>query len=202
MPDKRPNILFVQTDQQRPEMGGDERGFSGAHSASAAAIAAPGSPTPSVRRLSALLRATAWWQERSMTAPGCGAHDTYPPDNLPKYHRRLRDEAGYHVMAAGKHHVGNSQSGNPRQQLPCRLSRGNRTPAPGSGVFRPERMAHGLRRPLQAGSRLRSPKTGGRGRFRANAHSTRRGAAPSAPPAPVAVRPRAQRKGRRVLRVP
>jgi hypothetical protein len=27
----------------------------------------------------------------------------------------LREEAGYHVMAAGKYHVGNNQSGNPPQ---------------------------------------------------------------------------------------
>ena len=40
-------------------------------------------------------------------------NNTYAPDNMFKYHLRLRDEAGYHVMGAGKHHVGNNQSGNP-----------------------------------------------------------------------------------------
>ena len=40
-------------------------------------------------------------------------NNTYAPDNMFKYHLRLRDEAGYHVIGAGKHHVGNNQSGNP-----------------------------------------------------------------------------------------
>ena len=40
-------------------------------------------------------------------------NNTCAPDNMFKYHLRLRDEAGYHVMGAGKHHVGNNQSGNP-----------------------------------------------------------------------------------------
>jgi len=111
---QRPNILFVFTDQQRPdwfEMN-------------------PEIPvrTPHLRELSARGR---WLTNAICASPVCApsraclasgleydhcqvwGNDTDAPDDLQTYHMRLRDEAGYHVMAAGKHHVGNNQSGNP-----------------------------------------------------------------------------------------
>ena len=116
MPDKRPNILFVLTDQQRPEW----------------VEMNPDIPvrTPHLRQLAdrgiwlanAICPSPVCAPSRSCLAAGqeydrtqVWGNDTYPPDDLPKYHLRLRDEAGYHVMAAGKHHVGSNQSGNPPQ---------------------------------------------------------------------------------------
>ncbi|MCY3790378.1 MAG: sulfatase-like hydrolase/transferase, partial [Gemmatimonadetes bacterium] len=116
MPNKRPNILFVLTDQQRPEW----------------VEMNPDIPvrTPHLRQLA---DRGIWLANTICPSPVCApsrsclvagqeydrtqvwGNDTYPPDNLPKYHLRLRDEAGYHVMAAGKHHVGSNQSGNPPQ---------------------------------------------------------------------------------------
>ncbi len=116
----KPNILFIHTDQQRPdwlEMN-------------------PDIPvrTPHLRQLSARGR---WLTNAVCPAPLCApsraclvagqqydrtqvwGNDTYAPDGLPRYHLRLRDEAGYHVMAVGKHHVGNNQSG-----IPPKLHRG------------------------------------------------------------------------------
>jgi arylsulfatase len=110
----RPNILFVQTDQQRPEW----------------LEMNPDVPvrTPHLRQLSERGR---WLTNAICPSPVCApsraclvagqeydrtqvwGNDTYAPDGLIKYQQRLRDEAGYHVMAAGKHHVGNNQSGNP-----------------------------------------------------------------------------------------
>lgn len=110
----RPNILFVFTDQQRPdwfEMN-------------------PRIPvrTPHV---SALAKRGRWLRNAICASPVCApsraclasgleydrckvwGNDTYPPDDMRTYHPRLRDEAGYHVMAVGKHHVGNNQSGDP-----------------------------------------------------------------------------------------
>lgn len=114
MPSQRPNILFVHTDQQRPEW----------------LEMNPDIPvrTPHLRQLAQRGR---WLTNAMCPAPVCApsraclvagqeydhtqvwGNDTYAPENLLKYHVRLRDEAGYHVMAAGKHHVGNNQSGNP-----------------------------------------------------------------------------------------
>ena len=112
--DNRPNILFVQTDQQRPEW----------------VEMNPDIPvrTPHLRQLAE--RGT-WLANAICPSPVCApsraclvsgqeydrtrvwGNNTYAPDNMFKYHLRLRDEAGYHVMGAGKHHVGNNQSGNP-----------------------------------------------------------------------------------------
>ena len=114
MPYKRPNILFVQTDQQRPEW----------------VEMNPDIPvrTPHLRQLA---RRGVWLANAICPSPVCApsraclvagqeydrtrvwGNNTYAPDNMFKYHLRLRDEAGYHVMGAGKHHVGNNQSGNP-----------------------------------------------------------------------------------------
>lgn len=111
---RRPNILFVQTDQQRPEW----------------LEMNPEIPvrTPHLRELAERGR---WLTNAICPSPVCApsraclvagreydhtrvwGNDTYAPEDLAKYHLRLRDEAGYHVMAAGKHHVGNNQSGNP-----------------------------------------------------------------------------------------
>ncbi|MDE2724040.1 MAG: sulfatase-like hydrolase/transferase [Gemmatimonadota bacterium] len=114
MPHKRPNILFVQTDQQRPEwieMNLDipvrtphlrqlaERGVWLANAICPSPVCAPSR---------ACLVAG---QEYDRTR--VWGNSTYAPDNMFKYHLRLRDEAGYYVMGAGKHHVGNNQSGNP-----------------------------------------------------------------------------------------
>ncbi|MCY3757364.1 MAG: sulfatase-like hydrolase/transferase, partial [Acidobacteria bacterium] len=116
MPDRRPNILFVLTDQQRPEW-------------------VEMNPEIPVRtpHLEQLADRGIWLSNTVCPSPVCApsrsclvagqeydrtrvwGNDTCPPDDLPKYHLRLRDEAGYHVMAAGKHHVGNNQSGNPPQ---------------------------------------------------------------------------------------
>lgn len=110
----RPNILFVQSDQQRPdwlEMN-------------------PSVPvrTPNLRALSERGR---WLTNAICPSPVCApsraclaagleydrcrvwGNETYFPEGLQTYHQRLRHEAGYHVMAAGKHHVGNNQSGQP-----------------------------------------------------------------------------------------
>ena len=106
MPNKRPNILFVLTDQQRPEwveMNPDipvrtphlrqlaDRGIWLANAICPSPVCAPSR--------SCLVAGQEYDRTRVW------GNDTYPPDNLPKYHLRLRDEAGYHVMAAGKHHV-------------------------------------------------------------------------------------------------
>ena len=111
---QRPNILLIQTDQQRPdwlEMN-------------------PDVPvrTPNLRELAQRGR---WLTHAVCPSPVCApsraclvagreydrtqvwGNDTYAPADMPKYQRRLREDAGYHVMAAGKHHVGNNQSGNP-----------------------------------------------------------------------------------------
>ncbi|MBT3342093.1 MAG: sulfatase-like hydrolase/transferase [Gemmatimonadetes bacterium] len=110
----RPNILFVQSDQQRPdwvEMN-------------------PSIPvrTPNLRHLSdrgRWLRNAVCPSPLSAPSRACVAsgleydrcrvwgNETYFAEGLPTYHQRLRNEAGYHVMAAGKHHVGNNQSGQP-----------------------------------------------------------------------------------------
>ena len=110
----RPNILFVFTDQQRPdwfEMN----------------------PQIPVRtpHLKALTQRGRWLRNAVCPSPVCApsrsclasgleydrcqvwGNDTYAPEGMRTYHMRLRDEAGYHVMAVGKHHVGNNQSGNP-----------------------------------------------------------------------------------------
>ena len=110
----RPNILFVCTDQQRPDWVEMNPSIS--------------VRTPHLRQLAERGR---WFTNAICPSPVCApsraclvagreydntkvwGNDTYPPDDLEKYHLRLRDEAGYHVMAAGKHHVGNNQSGNP-----------------------------------------------------------------------------------------
>ena len=114
MPDKRPNILFVQTDQQRPEW----------------VEMNPDIPvrTPHLRQLA---ERGVWLANAICPSPVCApsraclvsgqeydhtrvwGNSTYVPDNMLKYHLRLRDEAGYYVMGAGKHHVGNNQSGSP-----------------------------------------------------------------------------------------
>ncbi|MXX13847.1 MAG: sulfatase-like hydrolase/transferase [Gemmatimonadetes bacterium] len=114
MSDKRPNILFVQTDQQRPEW----------------VEMNPDIPvrTPHLRQLA---ERGVWLANAICPSPVCApsraclvagqeydrtrvwGNNTYAPDNMLKYHLRLRDEAGYYVMGAGKHHVGNNQSGNP-----------------------------------------------------------------------------------------
>ena len=86
-----------------------------------------------------------------------------------------------------------------RQSLPCRLSRRRWGQTPRFGVFWPECLAHGLRRPFQVGSRLRPGEAHRGGCLRADAHSARGDGAPSARSAPNTVRSRAQRKGRRVL---
>lgn len=111
---KRPNILFVQTDQQRPEW----------------VEMNPDIPvrTPHLRQLA---ERGVWLANAICPSPVCApsraclvagqeydrtrvwGNSTYAPDNMLKYHLRLRDEAGYHVMGAGKHHVGNNQSGSP-----------------------------------------------------------------------------------------
>jgi arylsulfatase len=111
---KRPNILFVQSDQQRPEW-------------------VEMNPEIPVRtpRLRELAQRGRWLTNAICPSPVCGpsraclvagqeydhtqvwGNDTYPPEDLLKYHPRLRDEAGYHVMGVGKHHIGNNQSGNP-----------------------------------------------------------------------------------------
>ena len=114
MPDKRPNILFVQTDQQRPEW----------------VEMNPDIPvrTPHLRQLA---ERGVWLANAICPSPVCApsraclvagqeydrtrvwGNSTSAPDNMFKYHLCLRDEAGYYVMGAGKHHVGNNQSGNP-----------------------------------------------------------------------------------------
>ena len=111
---RRPNILFVHTDQQRPEW----------------VEMNPDIPvrTPHLRQLAERGR---WLTNAVCPSPVCApsraclvagteydrtqvwGNNTDAPEGMPKYHLRLRDEAGYHVMAAGKHHVGNNQSGNP-----------------------------------------------------------------------------------------
>jgi len=114
MPDKRPNILFIQTDQQRPEwveMNSDipvrtphlrqlaERGVWLANAICPSPVCAPSRACLVAGR--EYDRTRVW------------GNSTYAPDNMFKYHLRLRDEAGYYVMGAGKHHVGNNQSGSP-----------------------------------------------------------------------------------------
>ena len=112
--DTRPNILFLFTDQQRPdwfEMNPD------------IPVRTP--------HLQALSQRGVWLTRAICPAPVCGpsraclasgreydrcrvwSNDTDFPPGLPTYHQRLRDEAGYHVMGAGKFHIGNNQGGDP-----------------------------------------------------------------------------------------
>ena len=110
----RPNILFLFTDQQRPdwfEMN-------------------PEIPvrTPHLKALSE----RGVWLTRAVTpSPVCAparscvasgreydrcrvwSNDTDFPPGQATYQQRLRDEAGYHVMGAGKFHTGNNQRGKP-----------------------------------------------------------------------------------------
>ncbi|MCZ6632012.1 MAG: sulfatase-like hydrolase/transferase [bacterium] len=114
--DNRPNILFLFTDQQRPDW------FSM-------------NPEIPVRtpHLQALSERGIWFTQAICPSPVCApcraclasgleydhcgvwANDTDFPPNLSTYHRRLRDEAGYHVMNCGKFHTGNNQAGTPPQ---------------------------------------------------------------------------------------
>ncbi|MBT4098848.1 MAG: sulfatase-like hydrolase/transferase [Gemmatimonadetes bacterium] len=111
---RRPNILFVQSDQQRPDwlemnpaipvrsphlraLG--ERGRRFTHAICPSPLCAP----------SRACLASGLEYDRCRV----WGNETYFPEGVQTYHQRLRDEAGYHVMAAGKHHVGNNQSGNP-----------------------------------------------------------------------------------------
>ncbi|MDP6112963.1 MAG: sulfatase-like hydrolase/transferase [Planctomycetota bacterium] len=109
-----PNILFLFTDQQRPdwfEMNPDvpvrtpnlralvERGAQFTNAVCPSPVCAP---------------------SRSCLASGLEydrcrvwSNDTDFPEEHSPYHQRLRDEAGYHVMGCGKYHVGNNQRGNP-----------------------------------------------------------------------------------------
>ena len=114
--DSHPNILFLFTDQQRPdwfEMN-------------------PNIPvrTPHLKGLS---ERGVWLTRAICPSPVCGpsrscvaagreydrcrvwSNDTDFPPELSTYHKRLRDEAGYHVMGAGKFHIGNNQGGNPAE---------------------------------------------------------------------------------------
>jgi len=114
--DSPPNILFLFTDQQRPdwfEMN-------------------PDIPvrTPHLKELS---ERGVWLTRAICPSPVCGpsrscvaagleydrcrvwSNDTDFPPELSTYHKRLRDEAGYHVMGAGKFHIGNNQGGNPAE---------------------------------------------------------------------------------------
>ncbi|MDP6778646.1 MAG: sulfatase-like hydrolase/transferase [Candidatus Latescibacteria bacterium] len=114
--DKRPNILFVLTDQQRGDWYGTN----------------PDVPvrTPSMDALgergvlftNAVCPSPLCVPSRACVASGleyerCGvpSNDAYWPDGRPSYHRALRDQAGYHVMACGKFHIGNNQSGKPAE---------------------------------------------------------------------------------------
>ena len=110
----QPNILFLFTDQQRPdwfEMN----------------------PKIPVRtpHLKALSERGIWFTNAICPSPVCApsraciasgleydrcqvwANDTDFPSAHTTYHKRLRDEAGYHVMACGKFHIGNNQTGRP-----------------------------------------------------------------------------------------
>ena len=110
----RPNILFLFTDQQRPdwfEMN-------------------PDIPvrTPHLKSLS---ERGVWLTNATCPSPVCGpsrsclssgreydrcqvwSNDTDFPPGQSTYQQRLRDEAGYHVMGAGKFHTGSNQRGNP-----------------------------------------------------------------------------------------
>jgi arylsulfatase len=112
--DTRPNILFVQTDQQR----GDWHG---------------GNPDVPVRtpNLDALRERGVQFTNAICPSPLCSPTRTclasgreyercgvpsnsvnWPRDTM-NYHRILRDQAGYHVMACGKFHIGENQSGKP-----------------------------------------------------------------------------------------
>ena len=116
MTHKRPNILFVQTDQQR----GDWHG------------ANPMVPvrTPSLDALrergvlftNAICPSPLCAPSRACLASGreydrCGVQSNSVdwPSGTVNYHRLLRDQAGYHVIACGKFHVGDNQSGNPAE---------------------------------------------------------------------------------------
>lgn len=109
-----PNILFIFTDQQRPDW------FS----------MNPDIPvrTPHLEGLSqrgvwltrAVCPSSVCGPSRACLATGLEydrcrvwSNDTDLPADLSTYHRRLRDEAGYHVMVCGKFHIGNNQAGRP-----------------------------------------------------------------------------------------
>ena len=106
---ERPNILFILTDQQRSDWLAPN----------------PDIPvrTPNLERLGdrgvrftrALCPSPLCAPTRACLASGkeyerCGVldNDVPCPPGQQTYHRRLRDEAGYHVMGCGKFHVGNN----------------------------------------------------------------------------------------------
>ena len=102
-----PNILFLFTDQQRPDWTEMNREIP--------------VRTPHLRRLAnrgvrftnAICPAPLCAPSRACLAAGlkyarCGVLDngiSFPAGQA-TYHQRLRDEAGYHVMGAGKFHIG------------------------------------------------------------------------------------------------
>ena len=112
--DSRPNILFILTDQQRGDWFG----------------ANPDVPvrTPNLDALgergvlftNAVCPSPLCVPSRACLASGreyerCGvpSNNACWPDGATSYHRLLREQAGYHVMACGKFHIGNNQSGVP-----------------------------------------------------------------------------------------
>jgi arylsulfatase len=112
--DTRPNILFVQTDQQRGDWHGGN----------------PEIPvrTPNLDALrergvlftNAICPSPLCAPSRACLASGreyerCGvpSNTVCWPSGTMNYQRILRDQAGYHVMACGKFHAGDNQSGKP-----------------------------------------------------------------------------------------
>lgn len=110
---KKPNILFIFTDQQRPDWFGDH----------------PDVPvrTPTLDQLS---RRGVRFTRAITPSPVCGparaciatgleydrcrvwGNETRYPEGVATYHYGLRC-AGYHVMGTGKHHVGHNEEGSP-----------------------------------------------------------------------------------------
>ena len=110
----RPNILFVLTDQQRGDWIGTnpdvpvrtpnldalgERGVIFTNAVCPSPLCAP----------SRACLASGREYERC----GVPSNNAFWPRDTVNYHRILRDQARYHVMACGKFHTGNNQSGEP-----------------------------------------------------------------------------------------
>ena len=107
----RPNILFIFTDQQRPDWLGSHADIP-VRTPHLDALAARG-----VHLTNAVCPSPVCAPTRACITAGneydrCGVlgNNTLYPSRQPPYQRRLRDEAGYHVMGCGKFHTGRSGS--------------------------------------------------------------------------------------------
>ena len=109
---KRPNILFIYTDQQRADWFEMNRDIPvrtpHLHALSKRGVWLPNTVTPSP--ICAPARSCVWSGREYHRCRVWDNHIRFPSE-LWTYHRRLRDEAGYHVVGCGKFHTGKNVEG-------------------------------------------------------------------------------------------